>query len=280
MSSADAQIAFRPLLDLDFAQIAELFNRCFEGYVISFTMTPQSCAAHIRKDGVDHARSFVMRRDDQDVAIAYIAPRFDKARLAGMGVIKEARGQGVGKAVVTEFLRRLTAEGFREAVLEVFEQNTPAVRLYESFGFKPAQRLYGFSREPFSIDGAKALQEAKHVEYFDTIRELRETMSYGHTPEHGSSMTLPVRCWTVDGDAYACFAPPSEGNPIYLNAIVVRAGARGRGKGRELLMAIQAAHPTSSWAIPQTFPEAVAGFMEHHGFQRLELNQFEMRLTL
>src|SRR5438128_2742938 len=112
-----APLTFKSLLELDSVEIADLFNRCFEDYVISFTMTPQSAAAHWLRDGVDLARSFVTMRGEDAIAVTYIAPRFDRARLAAMGVVKEARAQGVGKIVVAEFLRRLREDGFRIAAL-------------------------------------------------------------------------------------------------------------------------------------------------------------------
>ena len=40
-----SELSFRPLLELNFAEMADLFNRCFEDYVISFNVTAQSAAA-------------------------------------------------------------------------------------------------------------------------------------------------------------------------------------------------------------------------------------------
>jgi GNAT superfamily N-acetyltransferase len=274
----DKDITFRPLLELNFAEMADLFTRCFEDYVVPFTVTAQSAAAHSRKDGIDHARSFVAVRDGQDVGLAFIAPRFDRARLAGMGVVKSARGQGVGKLVVEEFLRRLRAEGFREAVLEVFEQNEPGVRLYQSLGFRASQRLYGYEREPMGVVDAPPLREVPLTEFADTIREA----GLPSTPSTNQicTITLPTRCWTVDGQAYAIYAPPTKGAPIFLGGFVVRPAAKGRGKAKELFQAIQATHPDSAWLLKQVFPEATAPFLEHLGFTRMKLNQFEMKLEL
>jgi N-acetylglutamate synthase-like GNAT family acetyltransferase len=142
------------------------------------------------------------------------------------------------------------------------------------------QRLFGFQRVPIETDRAKELVESSTSDYIDAIRLLRDILPMAQSPEQASSIALPQRCWTVDGNAFACFAPPAAGQLIVLTGFAVRAEAQGLGKGTELFAAIQAAHPASAWILPQVIPEALCGFLERLGFKRMELNQFEMRLRL
>lgn len=270
---------FRSLHQYNIVEIADLFDRCFEDYVIPFKITHQSAAAHIRRDGVDLWRSFAVLHQGREVGIAYLAPRFDKVRLAGMGVIKEARGQGVGRAAVVEFLRRCRSDNFQEAVLEVFEQNISAVRLYESYGFKVMQRLYGYQRGPLEAPDGEELVEVDPSLYIDAIRSDRGHSTHGQGPEHACAMTLPVRCWS-NGQAFACFAPPSESAPIVVSGFAVLPQHRGQGCGRRMIESIQRSFPGRSWMIPQVVPECMDGFFLKLGFQRQALNQFAMRLSL
>ncbi|MBO8157792.1 MAG: GNAT family N-acetyltransferase [Bacillaceae bacterium] len=54
----------------------------------------------------------------------------------GMSVAKQYRGQGVGKALVETLIAWAEENPVIEKVgLEVFAENLPAIRLYESFGF-------------------------------------------------------------------------------------------------------------------------------------------------
>lgn len=273
-------ISFRPLHELDYVEIADLFNRCFEGYVVPVHLSPAAAAERSRRDGIDHSRSFITLVDEEPVGIALVTPRFDAARLAGMGVVAPARGQGLGRATLTEFLRRLRADGFREAILEVFEQNEPALSLYRSAGFVAKQRLFGFRREPVMTRHAPLLREVPMSAFLTALRDADDLLPFIQTAQQASSTTLPARCWTVDGAAFACFAPPDAGNAVVVTSFIVKRIMRSCGKGRELVGAIQGAHPHRSIVLPQIFPEAVAGFFEHVGFQRMELNQFEMRLEL
>lgn len=76
----------------------------------------------------------------------------DEAELLRLAVTPEARGKGLGRALVDRGLERLAWEGIRSCFLEVREDNTPARRLYEDAGFTCTGRRRGYYR-----DGADAL---------------------------------------------------------------------------------------------------------------------------
>jgi ribosomal protein S18 acetylase RimI-like enzyme len=69
-----------------------------------------------------------------------------KATLFGMAVAPEAKGQGVGKALVMRIIELATAmDGLRQIVLTVSEGNVAAERLYRSCGFEQ------WGREPAAV---------------------------------------------------------------------------------------------------------------------------------
>jgi ribosomal protein S18 acetylase RimI-like enzyme len=53
------------------------------------------------------------------------------------------RGRGVGGALVSAALERARARGARRIELDTNEHNTPAIALYESFGFSTASKAHG-----------------------------------------------------------------------------------------------------------------------------------------
>lgn len=61
----------------------------------------------------------------------------------GFGVLPAYRGRGYGRAMLRHAVRLLAREGQREIFLEVATDNTPAVRLYQSAGFRVVS-TYGF----------------------------------------------------------------------------------------------------------------------------------------
>jgi len=57
------------------------------------------------------------------------------AQILSLGVDPDARGLGIGSALVAAALKYLTAAGIREVKLEVRPDNTPARRIYSRHGF-------------------------------------------------------------------------------------------------------------------------------------------------
>jgi len=59
-----------------------------------------------------------------------------------LGVCPEARGRGVAAALLSKSLSGFVNAGARACHLEVTATNTPAVRLYKRFGFRPTRVRY------------------------------------------------------------------------------------------------------------------------------------------
>jgi ribosomal protein S18 acetylase RimI-like enzyme len=69
-----------------------------------------------------------------------------KATLFGMAVAPEAKGRGVGKALVMRIIElAMATDGLRQIVLTVSEGNAAAERLYRSCGFEQ------WGREPAAV---------------------------------------------------------------------------------------------------------------------------------
>lgn len=62
----------------------------------------------------------------------------------GMGVIKEFRGKGIGKLLITKLIEwaRSSDNPVEKIELMVMAENKPAIRLYESLGFKEEGRVH------------------------------------------------------------------------------------------------------------------------------------------
>lgn len=55
---------------------------------------------------------------------------------------------------------------------------------------------------------------------------------------------------------------------------------REKGLARRLLQALFAKYPNKTWHVPAIFPEEMGGFFEKTGFEKEDLGQFQMKLTL
>jgi GNAT superfamily N-acetyltransferase len=97
----------------------------------------------------DGARDLFVRAPDGRGASACTI-WFDPVNAMGMfepvGTHPEFQGQGLGKAVMAEGLRRMRAAGMRRAVL-VFNPNNAAARaLYTSMGFRASYYFVGYRK--------------------------------------------------------------------------------------------------------------------------------------
>ena len=71
--------------------------------------------------------------------------------IQNIGVTPEHRGQGLGRALVLRSLIGFRAAGLRRVYLEVTAENTPAVELYRSIGFRLVRTMYRSVEQPEEV---------------------------------------------------------------------------------------------------------------------------------
>lgn len=70
--------------------------------------------------------------------------RPDEAGVFAVWVAPQARGRGVGDALLRAVVSHAAAIGIRRLVLDVGDHNEPAMRLYQRLGFEPTGRHSAF----------------------------------------------------------------------------------------------------------------------------------------
>jgi len=75
------------------------------------------------------------------------------AELKSMHTLAEARGQGVGRAMLNHLLRFAAASGYQQVSLETGTMATfePARTMYESAGFRPCRPFGEYTVNPYSV---------------------------------------------------------------------------------------------------------------------------------
>ena len=272
-----------PASDYPVPDLVKLLNRGFEDYSISIRFTDDMFLNMLRKDGIDLAHSRVLIADDQACGIALIARRsaLRASRLAAMGIAKETRSKGAGSWFMKELIEQACERGDQELVLEVIEQNEPAVRLYRKYGFETVRRLVGYTHKGKSAaEGGLAV-----LEEID-LREMGTLISFYGLPD------LP---WQLSGESIAQMNPPAHAyrdgpahivisNPevehVVIWSLLVTPGARGKGRGTELLKRMIAHRLDRTWHVPALCPEEFGNVFERAGFEKETLSQWQMRLGL
>jgi [ribosomal protein S18]-alanine N-acetyltransferase len=82
--------------------------------------------------------SFVFVALEGNTIIGYIDfwITFETGQINNVAVHPKLRNKGIGRLLIKDALRRMEQGGCERITLEVRVSNIPAIRLYESFGFK------------------------------------------------------------------------------------------------------------------------------------------------
>jgi ribosomal protein S18 acetylase RimI-like enzyme len=272
----------RPVAELTSAQCAAAMEHCFEGYVVPIRATAESWERRFRAEHLDPFASRVYEHQGRPAAVLFITRRGWTSRVGGMAVAKGLRGAGLGRRVMGDAIAGARARGDHALLLEVIEQNTPAVALYASLGFARVRRLVGWRCEnPAPGDAADALREIDPLEVSRVVqREGDADLPWQLAPETLAAAAAPARAFTLDGHAYALVGN-AQAEALSLSALVVPRAERRRGWGTRMLRAISTAFPYRTFSVTSILPEETAPeFFVRAGWERHPITQFEMRLDL
>lgn len=104
------------------------------------------------------SRYIVAKIEDEIVGFAGVIILPDDAEITNIVTKKENRKNGIGKLLLAKLIEITKEENKEEISLEVNEINEPAIKLYESFGFKVVgRRKKYYNRENDAIIMTKKL---------------------------------------------------------------------------------------------------------------------------
>jgi ribosomal protein S18 acetylase RimI-like enzyme len=272
-------LSLKPASEFSIPTLADLMTRSFEGYLVPVSITETVLHTMLRRDGVDLTSSRVLMKDDEPVGLALIARRGWTGRLAAMGITSNARSGGVGSWAMQNLIEEAKARGEKEMLLEVIEQNTAGVKLYEKVGFKKIRRLVGYKLENPQADTAHKLEEidirdlARQVTYHG-MKELPWQLSGTTIMQH----TPPSRAFRLN-DAYCLISNPDV-TDVAIASVLVKARSRGAGLSTVLLRALFAQFPNKIWHVSPIYPEEMGFIFEQVGMVRESLSQWQMSRVL
>ncbi|RJP52241.1 MAG: GNAT family N-acetyltransferase [Anaerolineaceae bacterium] len=272
-------LSLQPAHEHPIPALADLMTRSFEGYFVPVNITEAAMHTMLRHDGIDLTASRVLMKDDQPIGLALIARRGWTSRLAAMGLTSNARNGGVGTWAMEQLIEEAKSRGEKEMVLEVIEQNTAGVKLYEKVGFKKIRRLVGYKLENPQSDAAHNLEEID-------IRDLARQVTYHgmkDLPWQLSGATImqytpPARAYRLN-DAYCLISNPDAAD-VAIHSVLVKARSRGAGLSGVLMRALFAKFPGKVWHVSPIYPEEMGFIFEHVGMERETISQWQMSRAL
>lgn len=268
---------FKSIVEFGLERSAEVLTQGFADYFVAIPFSAVGLVQSARSDSVDLAASPIVLRDDVPVAAALVSRRGWTSRLAAMALVPAARRQGIGRTTVMQLLADARSRGERAMVLEVIEQNEPAVRLYEACGFHRRRRLVGFAAKPA---GAPAV--ASSLDEID-LRAMAADVTGDDLP------------WQISGETVANLTPPTLALRLDRAAVAVTKTAKGDiairsvaaprtpegiRNATQLLVALRGRFPENTVEIKAVWPEEMGDIFVAAGFSRTALTQWQMECRL
>ncbi|CAH6214552.1 GNAT family N-acetyltransferase [Klebsiella oxytoca] len=257
------------------AQLTTILSDCFEDYLVPVTLSVEVFVQRFSAEGLSLLDSCVWLDGDVPAAMAVVARRGDEARLAAFAMRSAYRGKGVGRRLMGSLLDALREQGVRRMWLEVIRDNHAAVALYHSLGFEVRHGLCGY------LSAQTASEESSVLQEYDVLALTRRAGAElnGQLPwlmDPLTFTTLPCRALSLHQQAFAVLATLSS-RP-QLQFLWVEPAARGRGLGREMLMALARQFPGLGTSV--TIPERFTPLFQTAGYTPGVLKQYEMSATL
>lgn len=257
------------------AQLTTILSDCFEDYLVPVTLSVEVFVQRFSAEGLSLLDSCVWLDGDVPAAMAVVARRGDEARLAAFAMRPAYRGKGIGRRLMGSLLDALREQGVRRMWLEVIRDNHAAVALYHSLGFEVRYGLCGY------LSAQTASEESSVLQEYDVLALARRAGAEinGQLPwlmDPFTFSTLPCRAMSFHHQAFAVLATLSS-RP-QLQFLWVEPAARGRGLGREMLIALAQRFPGLGTSV--TIPERFTPLFQAAGYTPGVLKQYEMSATL
>jgi ribosomal protein S18 acetylase RimI-like enzyme len=135
-------LRLRRRISADDLYIARIAERAFAEY----SRRPGDSTVSMARSG----STWVACREERLLGFAVVRGEgAGVAELCAIAVDELARGQGVGRALLTQVERALSAEGIRELSLHTAQANLSAMELFLKHGFRVERRLPRFYRGVF-----------------------------------------------------------------------------------------------------------------------------------
>ena len=138
----------RNLSAVPLSELTQVFNQAFEGYFVPLQLTEEAMATKIRSENINLNYSVGVFDHNQLKGFILHGLQMQSGRKmvynGGTGVVPEFRGNQWTEQMYGAVIPLLKQDGIYEHQLEVIEQNTKALRIYEKIGFNTVRTLSCF----------------------------------------------------------------------------------------------------------------------------------------
>ena len=272
-----------PAFERPLQEQSDAFSQAFSDYVAGpARLDTEGLSRYFFGQTVDLWLSRLVIRHRQIVAFGYINRTGEISRLAGMGVVPDARRQGVARQLLEQLIRESRQRRDRLMTLEVFEQNTGALALYQRFGFNQVSRLFGWDISSPPQGTGPELQEMSSLSLSRSASRFEYPAVPWQVSQHAAIKLAPGTRILKLGKSMIAMANP-EAEPMF--RMVHQLPDEGEPDWTELRQLTNACFGLfpgrKRWTVPPIVPERIGqNVFGELGLTRQALNQFHMELPI
>ncbi len=281
------------LRSVDVGRIHAAFLEAFADYAMGSPvgLSEELLLLRMRKNAVDYDLSVGAYEDGRMVGFTLIGVDAWGGRRvaydAGTGILPAYRGRGLAHRVFEHALPALADRGVEEFVLEVLQENAPAIKAYKKTGFMTTRELRSFVAPTSAIAGSASSEWALRPIDLAQFECVAEEIDWLPSFENRVSAvrSIPDDVSLVGAfDEDECVGAYAYSAPLrWLLSLVVRRSHRRHGVGRALLIHAAAHVPEGVTRVAALNVDGadrgMQEFLARLGFSPL-VNQFEMRRSV
>jgi len=270
-----------PAHELALAEQARIFNLAFAGYLAGWSeMDAAALARFLCAQGADLCYSRFVRVSGANVGFGYINRTGNVPRLAAMGTVPAARRTGAAAYLLSQLLEEARTRGDAAMMLEVFEQNLPALVLYRRYGFTETARLPGWRRTAKVASLQNRSSAVEEISLIDAS-QMPNAFEYPNIPWQISRYAVlkAPGARAFRNDAVCVVIGETSVKGIRVHAFF--AAEQDWKALRSVFASVIQQFPSCEFFAPAIFPEQFGlEIFEPLGFAREPLNQLLMRRDL
>jgi len=277
------------LRSVEKAQLHRAFLEAFADYAMDVGgTTEERLLLRMKKNSVDYDVSPGLYDSDRLVGFTLIGIDTWGRRLtaydAGTGIVPGFRKQGWARRMFEHALPALREKGVEQFVLEVLQQNEPAIKAYRKSRFEVARELKCYVRQ---TDDLRSRYEPSAFEMRPIARSVLTTLetsadwlpSFENRFSAVDAISDHVRLTGAFDDG-VCIGAAAHSPPLdWLLTLLVDRGHRRRGVGTALIRHLATTLPESVSRLTALNVDGAdtgtQAFFESLGFSRL-IDQYEM----
>lgn len=174
----NSHITVQSLACTDVQLLRNCFNASFLHHCFPMQLTKEQFVDKITTEAIDLKLSFGLF--DQEELVGFILHGIDVignqkvAYNAGIGILPEYRGYKLSYLLYEHSINQLKKEGIGKVVLEVIEQNIPAIKTYLRIGFNVTRKLNSYQGKPILHEPLGIEIETLHSPDWELIRKSCE----------------------------------------------------------------------------------------------------------